>query len=488
MYRRNDLYVLENIPKSLAANHTSLLAATTRRRTNADLKTWHARLGHPGDLVQRHFPGNVVEINITSFTNLDDVCTTCQLSKAKKQPSNGKRRSHKKPGERLAVDFHDFQSTNKIKSCILITDMASGFTWDYYLPDRTASTICDCLQDAFRLIANHLQTSVKIVEADQETVSVKPAVKNWIDKQGISLEASAPYAPQQNGGAEANGQVIKTKARTLAVHSGLPHSTWPETIRTAVFLHNRTPSSSRNFATPYYTLFKEKPDVSFLRIYRCKAFTLTRAAQRGENKLQRLDPKAWIGFLVGYNTSNIYRIWNPVDGSISVTRDVVFDETSLFRDCMFAYPKYIPEPFAQQMHPDAMWPLYSLPAPVIPSDLTEPRQSSFHDTSGSTQSSLYNSEPEHSGPFANPTSPLHVLTTSLSNLSISQPTASQAWQHTCLAAFSKPIIPRRQHIATTSVSTQDVLRHKLANNLHQDNLPSIPRSVAEARRGPLAAE
>ena len=486
--RQGKLYILENVPPSSAANYTTLLAATTNRRTTADLKTWHARLGHPGDLVQRHFPGNVTGMNVTSFTKLQDVCTTCQLSKAKRQSSNGARRSLKEPGERLAVDFHDFEQSANIKSCVLITDMASGFTWDYYLPDRTAATICACLEDAFRLITNHLSASIKIVEADQEIVSVKPAVRKWIESQGISLEPSAPYAPEQNGGAEANGQTIKTKARTLAVHSGVPMSVWPETMRAAVFLHNRTPSARRNFTTPYYALFKEKPDVSFLRVYGCKAFALTRITQRMEKKLSKLDPKAWVGFLVGYNASNIFRIWNPQDGKISITRDVVFDEFTLFRQCAITQSSYSPEPFSQQLHPDAVWPQYCPPSAQIPTDLDEPRQTSFEeppDPNAALFCMGYLSEPVA---FPDPAFACYTLTTSVCNPKILRTTSPQTWQYACLAASSKPLTFRRQHIATTTATADELMQHKLANTLHQDNLPSIPRTVAEARRGPLASD
>src|SRR3989440_12983679 len=48
------------------------------------------------------------------------------------------------------------------------------------------------------------------------------------------------------------------------------------------------------------------------------------------NRLQRLNPKAWIGYLVGYNSTNVYRIWNPVFNIIILTRDIVFNEHEMF--------------------------------------------------------------------------------------------------------------------------------------------------------------
>ena len=43
-----------------------------------------------------------------------------------------------------------------------------------------------------------------------------------------------------------------------------------------------------------------------------------------------MAPRADIGYLVGYNASNIFKIWIPEDHSVICTRDVEFDEDSFF--------------------------------------------------------------------------------------------------------------------------------------------------------------
>jgi hypothetical protein len=57
---------------------------------------------------------------------------------------------------------------------------------------------------------------------------------------------------------------------------------------------------------------------------------MTRDAMKGAKKKQRLNPRAWIGFLVGYQSTNIYRIWNPQTGRVISTRDVIFNEDERF--------------------------------------------------------------------------------------------------------------------------------------------------------------
>lgn len=73
-----------------------------------------------------------------------------------------------------------------------------------------------------------------------------------------------------------------------------------------------------------------KPNQAHLRSCGCKAFVMTDDTHRGKSRLQRLDPKAWIGYLVGYQSTNIYRIWIPSIAKVISTRDVVFDEETIF--------------------------------------------------------------------------------------------------------------------------------------------------------------
>ena len=57
---------------------------------------------------------------------------------------------------------------------------------------------------------------------------------------------------------------------------------------------------------------------------------MTSDAQLKKNKRNKLDPRAHIGYLVGYDSTNIYRIWIPHKGKVISTRDVIFDETKVF--------------------------------------------------------------------------------------------------------------------------------------------------------------
>jgi hypothetical protein len=44
----------------------------------------------------------------------------------------------------------------------------------------------------------------------------------------------------------------------------------------------------------------------------------------------KLDPRIYIEYLVGYDSTNIYRVWIPHKGIVISTRDVIFDEYTFF--------------------------------------------------------------------------------------------------------------------------------------------------------------
>lgn len=73
-----------------------------------------------------------------------------------------------------------------------------------------------------------------------------------------------------------------------------------------------------------------KPQQAHLQVFGCKTFALARDTQMKKDRAQKLNPKAWIGYLVGYNSTNIYRIWNPRTNKIVVIRDVTFNEKERF--------------------------------------------------------------------------------------------------------------------------------------------------------------
>ena len=50
------------------------------------------------------------------------------------------------------------------------------------------------------------------------------------------------------------------------------------------------------------------------------------------NCLNWLKSRTWVDFLVSYDSTNVYWIWNPVFNRVIWTRDINFDEITIFND------------------------------------------------------------------------------------------------------------------------------------------------------------
>jgi hypothetical protein len=103
---------------------------------------------------------------------------------------------------------------------------------------------------------------------------------------------------------------------------GLPGMFRGEAMNTAVYILNRSPTRSLNGKTPYEAWHGERPAVSFFRIFGCIAHV-----KNMKPHLKKLEDWSTPMIFVGYETGcKAYRVYNPVDGRVGVTRDVVFDE------------------------------------------------------------------------------------------------------------------------------------------------------------------
>ena len=76
----------------------------------------------------------------------------------------------------------------------------------------------------------------------------------------------------------------------------------------------------------------KKPQLHHFKAYGCKAYLLTKS--KGDlqyrRKLQKLDPKLHVGFLIGYESTNIYRTWVPHKKKVVSVRDVIFNEEEVW--------------------------------------------------------------------------------------------------------------------------------------------------------------
>jgi hypothetical protein len=102
----------------------------------------------------------------------------------------------------------------------------------------------------------------------------------------------------------------------------MPHHYWAETVVTAVYIMNRTPTTAMHGMTLKEKYSGRKLDLSHLKVFGCIAYVHV------PNELRtKLHPKAKKCVFIGYSLEQKgYKCYNPITREMRVSRDVVFDE------------------------------------------------------------------------------------------------------------------------------------------------------------------
>ncbi|KAI1665786.1 Pol protein [Pyrenophora tritici-repentis] len=145
---------------------------------------------------------------------------------------------------------------------------------------------------------------------------------------GIKIETTAENTDEQKGLQEAAGRTIMQRTRALRISSGLPKDLTNELAVAAVQLLNTTPVHSLGWKTPHEVVFNTKPSVAHYSPIGCRAYVYRRDIKAAD----KTEPRAHIGYLVGYDSSNIYRVWIPTLDRVIRTRDVIFKWQFSYKD------------------------------------------------------------------------------------------------------------------------------------------------------------
>ena len=108
----------------------------------------------------------------------------------------------------------------------------------------------------------------------------------------------------------------------MLIHAKMPLKYWAEAVNTAVYLHNRSPTSSLKGKTPFEGWSGNKPNVSNLKGFRSVCFVHT-----PDHLRKKPDPKSRKAKFVGYPLeSKGYKVYEVDAKRFTRCRDIVFHE------------------------------------------------------------------------------------------------------------------------------------------------------------------
>ena len=170
-----------------------------------------------------------------------------------------------------------------------------------------------------------LDSKIKRLRTDKGGEYYNPC---YFLEMGIVHETTAGYSPQSNGVAERKNRTLRETVNSMLSYSGFSEGFWGEAMLTACHILNWVPTKGKK-VIPYELWYKRKPNLSYLRVWGCRAIVRVPG-----NKRKKLGERGFDCIFVGYALhSHTYRFYviEPNDyisiNSIIESRDAIFDET-----------------------------------------------------------------------------------------------------------------------------------------------------------------
>ncbi|GJY69336.1 retrovirus-related pol polyprotein from transposon TNT 1-94 [Tanacetum coccineum] len=254
----------------------------------------------------------------------DQLCSSCEMSKAKR--SSFKSKAVPSSKGRLNLLHMDLcgpmrvASINGKKYILVIVDDYSRYTWTLFL--RSKDETPEVLKDFLTMIQRNLQAQVITVRTDRGTEFLNKTLHAYFKEEGIEHQTSTPRTPEQNGVVERRNRTLVEAARTMLSASKLPLSFWAEAVATACYTQNRSIIISTHGKTAYHIINDRKPSIKHLHIFGCTCY-ITRDGENLDKMKEKGDPCV----MVGYSTqSKGYRVYNKRTRLIVESIHIKFDE------------------------------------------------------------------------------------------------------------------------------------------------------------------
>ena len=314
--KRDRMYILDAMlpPGEMA------FASTTEQRSQNREWLSHRRLGHPGKAVTKQAASGLVE-GVTEDAAAAGVCEVCATCKSTRHIGH---RKTERTGEKLALVHMDLWGPAQTPTydgkryMLTITDDHTRKVWVGILARKGD------IASAFKTWKSSAELEsgcrVKRIRSDNATEIIGQELRGHIP--GVTTEQSVPYTPEQNGVAERMNRTLIDKARCMVDDLGVNRELWGEAVKTAAMIRNCMPVRGMPL-TPEEAWSGRKPDLSHLRVFGARTFVHI-PKQRSNGKL---EPRSWVGTLVGYTGRSIFRVWNPQKRRVEASSHVQFDES-----------------------------------------------------------------------------------------------------------------------------------------------------------------
>jgi hypothetical protein len=174
---------------------------------------------------------------------------------------------------------------------------------------------------------------IRVIRCDQETF-VELQLKNWVTDQNIKWQWSAKHISEQNDKSERFEALLIEKARCIREFVRLSEDLNFKCYLAVIHLLNRISIKTLNWNSSLIVLQRclnelVRWKISHLKVFDCKAYVLLKKLDASARS-KKLKSRAFVSYLIEYDSINIFGIWNSEKWTISEYRDVIFDENAYY--------------------------------------------------------------------------------------------------------------------------------------------------------------
>ncbi|KAI3813170.1 hypothetical protein L1987_17887 [Smallanthus sonchifolius] len=285
---------------------------------------WHARLGHLNfDSIRQMTQKNLVQ-GIPKINHASQICDACLLGKHSRAPFP--KQAKFKSSEALDLVYGDLcghisPPTHSGKKYIfLLVDDCTRYMWVYFLNSKDQAF--ETFKEFKQRVENEVGTKLKMLRTNRGGEFTSNEFSQYCKDNGIARQLTAPYSPQQNGVVERRNRTMLSTTRSMLKAMKMPQNFWGEEVRHAIYVLNRVPTKALKDSTPYEALKGRKPNLEYLRIFGCVAYSKV-PSQHLKKLDDRSIPMVYLGIEEG---SKACRLFDQETKRICVSRYVKFVE------------------------------------------------------------------------------------------------------------------------------------------------------------------
>ena len=319
---RSNLYFLDTLP------HPSAFSLAPSLVDTQILETWHKRLGHLNTRgIHRLMRlSNGIKIGSPPSLERNADCVDCLKSAQHRLPSHVPTQG---ASRKLQVVHCDTCGSMKVPAIgggelyfLIFVDDFTRMLWVYGLTAKSSAF------EAFQHLVVHAERESGerffALRSDNAGEFISSKMTSWCSERGIVLQTTQPYTPDMNGTAERVIRTIVEHASAMLWGSFLGLCFWYEAVKTAVYLKNRSPHSTRN-KTPFELWTGTVPSLAHLRIFGCRCYALI-----PDKKRSKWESHGGECLFMGYYfANNLFRLFDITSNTFIKKRDVVFHECVL---------------------------------------------------------------------------------------------------------------------------------------------------------------